>query len=613
MKQIAGPPSEYSGIKWVETLYEFLELARKASDSFDYERALMHLDNLEQLWLTKGLPAFSPELRYDLHHEKGKVLSRLGRYAEAVAQYQQLLEYCQDKNLAPRRVEVFLEIGQLLAKTGELDRALGYVHRALAGNRRLNDPLGICKSLRNLGAIYIELGEFDDAEAAYEEGIGIALNNQLNLLHADLSNNLGTIKNIKGEWQAALECYKTARTTYESEGEVRKSAYTFNNIGITLMEQDDYEQAHQNYVAALRIADSIKDESLILILNINLTDLLLKIKNIPEARKYCLSAHQLIRNKGLKNSQLVETIKLAGKIALFEENYNEALARFNEARDLCEELGLQFLEAEILFEIGSLCQMTEQHMQALQILEQAFQLFHQLNVTGRLEKTRKLICSVEDLYLKVFEAMASQVDQKDPYTKGHSDRVANLALFIARKLGLSDHETKSIVAAGLLHDIGKLQVPDEILKKPGRLTPAEFDEIKKHPDTGIRILAGIKLPWEVIPLIRHHHEKFNGEGYPSGLSGDNIPIGARVICVADVFDALTSARPYRKAFDASKAIGIMEKEMIGSFDPVVLETLIELITIGEIDHIINRQTDADEMYKIWAQCRFTPNRVESLV
>jgi len=248
-------------------------------------------------------------------------------------------------------------------------------------------------------------------------------------------------------------------------------------------------------------------------------------------------------------------------------------------------------------------------MQALQMLEKAYKLFHKFKTPNLAEKTENLIDSIEKLYLKVFEAMAFKVDQKDPYTKGHSDRVANLALLIAQKLGLNNQKTKEIVAGGLLHDLGKLNVPDEVLKKDGKLSPEEFEEIKKHPENSVRALSGIHLPWDVILLIRHHHEKFDGTGYPSQLQGEMIPLGARILCAADVFDALTSDRPYRKAFTAEKALNIMSDDMKSSFDPMILETLINIINSGQAAPIINRQTAPDELYHIWSQCRLEDSSV----
>ncbi|MFZ5980597.1 MAG: HD domain-containing phosphohydrolase, partial [Candidatus Zixiibacteriota bacterium] len=528
--------------------------------------------------------------------------------AEAIAEYEKALPLCHDKRFQPRRAEIFLEIGQLLAKSGELDRALGQLHRALGLYRRLNDPLGICKSLRNLGVIYIELGDFEDAELAYSEAIQIASEEKQNMLYADLYNNLGAIKNMKGDWTAALDCYNIARDVYEKEGEVRKNAYTLNNIGITLLERGQLDSSLKNFISSLEVAETIKDASLSLILNINLTDLYLKRREPEEAKIYCQNAVRYLETEQLRNGQLVEIWKLAGKIAVMNNEFETARENFARALSLAEELGLQFSQAEILNEQGQLFVETDRHMEALQSLEKSLRIFAQLDAAGRAEKTENLIDSIEGLYLRVFEAMAFSVDQKDPYTKGHSDRVAHLSLALAQALNLSDIDIKTIAAGALLHDIGKLDIPDEILKKTGKLLPEEFEQIKGHPDLGVQRLAGIRFPWDFMALIRHHHEQFNGGGYPGGLSGEIIPLGARIVSVADVFDALTSERPYRAAFNPDRALKVMSEEMNGAFDPVILDTLISLVRAGKLDHIINRQTRPDELIHIWGQCRFRPEQ-----
>jgi len=598
---------------WVDTLTNLLELARTASDGFNYERALNYLATMEELWESKALPDFSVELRSGLLGEKGRAFSKLGRYSEAVEQYEKLLKYYKDKGAFPKRAGVFLEMGQLLAKQGEFDRALGYVHRALAAYRQLEDPPGTCKSLRNLGVIYIELGEFEDAEMAYNEAIEIARKDNRQILFADLNNNLGAIRNMKGNWQGALDCYRVSCEVYEREGELRKAAYTSNNIGITFLEQGQYETALKTFISALKVAESIKDASLSLILSINLTDLYLKRNELEEAKRYCHNATQYLESEGLRNGQLVETKKLAGRIALEDRKYEPAREYFDDCLEICRELGLQYLEAEVLFEKGNLLFHTNQHMEALQMLESSFHLFSLLEAAGRIEKTEKLINSIEELYLKVFESMAFKVDQKDHYTKGHSDRVANLTLLLAQELHLKGSEIKALIGAALLHDIGKLDIADSILKKTGKLTAEEYGQIKQHPDLGVSRLSGMKFPWDIIPLIRYHHERYDGAGYPGGLAGELIPLGARIICVADVFDALTSERPYRYAFSPERALQIMKEEMGAAFDPLLLETLISLVGTGRTDQIINRHTRPDEMYQIWAQCRFKnpPEAVQS--
>ena len=589
--------------KWSETLNNFLELAKSANDSFNYERALSYLATLEELWTSKALPALSSEIQNLLYSEKARALAKLGRYGESVEEYRKLLQCNQDKASLPRRAEIFLEIGQLLAKQGEPDSALGHVHRALAVYRRLNDAHGICRSLRNLGVIYIELGEFEDAEVAYNEAIEMTSADKQSILFADLNNNLGAIKNMKGDWEGALHCSNISREVYERENEVRKTAYTINNIGITLLEQDQCEQALKNFISALRVSESIKDAPLSLILSINLTDLYIKRNEIDEAKRYCHNATQYLNLGKLKNSQLAETLKLAGRIALLEKNFDAALSRYNEALEICRDIGLQYVEAEILYEKGHLFLQTERQMEALQLLESSLKIFSQIEATGKAGKAEKLIKSIEELYLRIFESMAFKVDQKDHYTKGHSDRVAKLSLALARELYLPDAEIKAIVAGSLLHDIGKIDVPDAVLKKKGRLTNEEYEIIKNHPDAGIQRLSGIKFPWEIVPLIRYHHERYDGKGYPAGLAGELIPLGARIICVADVFDALTSERPYREAFSSQRALEVMRNEMGMAFDPLVLETLVTVVNQGRIDYIINRSTRPDELYRIWGECR----------
>jgi putative nucleotidyltransferase with HDIG domain len=400
-----------------------------------------------------------------------------------------------------------------------------------------------------------------------------------------------------------------AKDVFKTEGEIRKWAYTLNNIGITLIEKERYEEARGNLFQALEVAGTVKDESLMVILNLNLADLSLKLDSPVDALKYCRTAEAHLEGKGVKNSQLVEAKKLAGRVAIHEERFADAGKLFDEALEICEQLKLRFTRAEVLFEKGRMLLKLDKHMEALQTLEDAFHQFQHLDITNRVEKTEHLIKSIEDLYLKVFEAMANKVDQKDPYTKGHSDRVAGLVLHLAQKLGLTDSEIKEVVAGALLHDIGKLRISNDILKKKGKLTGEEFSLIKNHPDLGAQILSEVHIPWDVIPLIRYHHEQFDGSGYPCGLNRESIPRGARIICIADVFDALTSDRPYRKAFSPEEALQIMKAEMARAFDPVMLDTFEALLESGEIDNIINRKTDSDEMYRIWEQCRLNPENI----
>jgi putative nucleotidyltransferase with HDIG domain len=178
-------------------------------------------------------------------------------------------------------------------------------------------------------------------------------------------------------------------------------------------------------------------------------------------------------------------------------------------------------------------------------------------------------------------ALARTVDTKSSWTAGHSERVTELSLAIGREMGLTAQELDLLQRGGLLHDIGKIGVPGHILDKPGKLTPEEFAVISEHPGKGGRILEPIPAFQEVIPIVAQHHERFDGKGYPRGLSGEAISLGARILAVADVYDALAADRPYRPAFPLDHVHDHIEKNAGRHFDPVVVQALRKIILTGD--------------------------------
>lgn len=191
----------------------------------------------------------------------------------------------------------------------------------------------------------------------------------------------------------------------------------------------------------------------------------------------------------------------------------------------------------------------------------------------RLEAEKKHTEAIADLHLRTIEALSLAIEAKDHNTHDHLRRVQTYAIQLGKDLGLNQDELNALRAASMLHDIGKLAVPEQILSKPGRLTPEEFDRMKIHPVVGAEILDRVRFPYPVVPIVLSHHEKWNGTGYPYGMSGTNIPIGARILSVVDCFDALTSERPYRRAMSHEDAIRQLLSESGTSFDPRVVEAI----------------------------------------
>lgn len=194
---------------------------------------------------------------------------------------------------------------------------------------------------------------------------------------------------------------------------------------------------------------------------------------------------------------------------------------------------------------------------------------------GRVEDANRHLVELNRLYMSTIETLAMAIDAKDQITHGHIRRVQGYAVGLAKTLGVTDPaQISAIEAASLLHDMGKLAVPEYILNKPGPLTPAEFEKMKLHASVGADILSSIEFPYPVVPIVRHHHENWNGTGYPDGISGSEIPLGARILSVVDCFDALTSDRPYRPRLSDAQAVEILIQRRGTMYDPLIVDTFV---------------------------------------
>lgn len=196
---------------------------------------------------------------------------------------------------------------------------------------------------------------------------------------------------------------------------------------------------------------------------------------------------------------------------------------------------------------------------------------------GRVEDAVIHVEEVQRLYLSTIETLATAIDAKDQVTHGHIRRVQRFALGLAKKVGVHDKlQLQALEAAALLHDMGKIAVPEHILNKPSKLTAGEFEKMKLHASVGADILSSISFPYPVVPIVRHHHENWDGTGYPDGLRGTEISLGARILAVVDCFDALTSDRPYRTRLSDADAVGILMERRGVMYDPLIVDTFVSV-------------------------------------
>jgi diguanylate cyclase (GGDEF)-like protein/putative nucleotidyltransferase with HDIG domain len=211
---------------------------------------------------------------------------------------------------------------------------------------------------------------------------------------------------------------------------------------------------------------------------------------------------------------------------------------------------------------------------------------------GRIEDEQQHVLETSNLHLATIEALARAIDAKDQTAQSHIRRVQVYAAGLAKAVGLSPDEIQGVKTAALLHDIGKLAVPEHILSKPGPLTQEEFQKIRIHPQIGAEIIAAVPFPYPVAPLILSHHERWDGKGYPHGLAGEDIPVGARILTIVDYYDAVTTERPYHRALDSESAVAMLKHEGGRALDPRLVKMFVELLPALSAEAGIDPQAEA---------------------
>ena len=236
------------------------------------------------------------------------------------------------------------------------------------------------------------------------------------------------------------------------------------------------------------------------------------------------------------------------------------------------------LETIRRLDIQGYCEKSDKFDQLLLLIESAVKAINQMNMIKKInDELKETTQKLEQAYMESIETLRYTVEAKDPYTRGHSDRVSEYSVLIGKYLGLSDDDLHTLKIGGLFHDIGKIGIPDDILLKPGKLTPDEYSEIKNHPSIGVHILSNAAIFRDIIPIVKHHHERYDGLGYPSKLKGESIPYLARIAAVADTFDAMTSKRTYRDSLSLDIVKSEIEKNKGTQFDPQVADVFLDIL------------------------------------
>jgi putative nucleotidyltransferase with HDIG domain len=232
------------------------------------------------------------------------------------------------------------------------------------------------------------------------------------------------------------------------------------------------------------------------------------------------------------------------------------------------------LEGEASRELAELYGRLGRSRETLQALNRSHACFTQLRARHELADVGRRMARLEGDFLEVVRRWGESIESKDGYTQGHCERVADLSGALAARAGLDETSLFWFRIGALLHDVGKLIVPAEVLNKPSQLSDEEWAIVRQHPTAGVEMLAEVDFPWDVAPMVRNHHERSDGSGYPDGLHLDEVPLAARIVAVADSFDAMTSERPYRRTMSVGETLSEIVRLTPQKFDPVPVQSLL---------------------------------------
>lgn len=464
---------------------------------------------------------------------------------------------------------------------------LGHCHR-LAGQRELavdvldlavvlgemHGRLGIAgRALNGLGVLAQDAGDLARARDFYLTANELGRAAGANILVGETEQNLGILANIRGDLDEALRRYQSALLYLQDPGSVRSHISLLSNLGMLHVDMRRLEEADDYFLRSLRLCDEVGDVVHAGVVHINRAELFLARGELVEARAECDEGFEIFSRLNDEHRQ-AEALKFYGVIYRESGKLHLATIHLQRAVEIARNAN-PLLEAEAQREMARVLRLQGRNRQALEALNRSHTLFTSLQARPDLAEVDSRVADLEHEFLGVVRVWGESIEAKDRYTLGHCARVADYACRIAERAGMTDRELTWFRMGAFLHDVGKTEVPEEILNKPGRLTDEERATMERHTVIGDEMLAPVEFPWDIRPMVRSHHERWDGRGYPDRLAGGAIPRSARILRLADVFDALTTARSYRAPLTPEQALGIMRDDQ-GSFDPELFEIFLEL-------------------------------------
>jgi putative nucleotidyltransferase with HDIG domain len=524
--------------------------------------------------------------------DEGRREERAGNVAAAEAAYRAACVQAEAAGDRATQSTALRHMALLRHQRGEAGPALELARRAYdvalaAGQREL-----AAHALNVLGAFTFEGGDLAGARRHYDSALALASGSTA--LRARIEQNLGIMATVEGRHEAAMAHYGRSLDAYVALGDQRGIALAYHNLGMISADRDRWDDADSYFRHAFQGAERAGDIHLQGLCLLNHSEVHLARQAFDRARAGVERALGIFDQLESRIDK-ADAYRMLGTVHRVTGQLESAERHLLRARGLADEMQSVLGGAETNRELALLYQTLDRNRDALNALNLSYQLFRRLNARTELVDVGRKISDLEGTYLGIVHQWGESLESADSYTHGHCGRVANYGVAVGRALGFDGGQLTALRLGAYLHDLGKVRVPGAILNKPGRLTPEEFEIVKLHPVWGLEMLTEVDFPWDLKPIIRWHHEKHDGSGYPDGLRGDEIPVAAQVICIVDVYDALTTTRSYKPAYTPPEAVDRMA-EVAHWWRPEVYQAFLEVL--GRPDarrHLAARAVSDEEL------------------
>ena len=512
--------------------------------------------------------------------ETGREAQRTGAWDEALAHYEAALAMVPAEGDAKLRADLLRWSGTVHAERGSLDRAVAAFEASRATAEAGGAGEEAAAAQLSLANVELLRGNLEEAAEQFLKARELSDQAGHDRLVAQIDQNLGTIANIQGNVAIALLSYRSALERYRKLGDEFTATRALNNMGMAHVDLAEWEAAESCFQEASELAARTGDTMMAGKVELNTAELHIKRRRYVAASasvERSLDVFHRLRSK----SGIAEAYKFFGIVYRETGKPEQADTHFALSLGMAEACQDRLLQAETQMEWALLHLEEERKQEGILYLNRALSLFQGMQASREVLDIERRMDRLKEMYLPAVRGWGAQLtEEKDPYQVGHAQRVADYATKLAQEVGVGGWDLTYLRIGAFIHDLGNRAVPAEVLSKADALNPDERELMQVHTIMGDSMARQLDFPEQVRPVVRSHHEEWTGGGYPDRLAGEEIPLGARVVAIADVYDALTSPRSFRPSYTKSEALDLMERDAPKMFDPNLFGTFADLVRRG---------------------------------